>query len=259
MHGVAIIEEGRYSASAVRQKPMKSTIQAFWERGIVFIEMHQIRRSFALELMASVLQARSDCRFRIFFAGKHEGDVTLVFSGEEYPEPAVRPSLKNRGHEFKREGPSYLVHLYEDDPSFPKCLNGRFHGLLADRTRGVATLFNDRYSMHRLYYHEAKEAFYFAVEAKAILAVRPELRRTDPQSLGEFVACGCVLENRTFFEGVHVLPAGSAWTFRAGATWTKKTYFEPREWEQQDLLDPESYHREIREIFSRRFPRRSEE
>ena len=183
------------------------------------------------------------------------GDVTLVFSGEEYPEPAVRPGLKSRGHEFKPEGPSYLVHLYEDDPSFPKCLNGRFHGLLADRTRGVATLFNDRYSMHRLYYHEAKEAFYFAVEAKAILAVRPELRRTDPQSLGEFVACGCVLENRTFFEGVHVLPAGSAWTFRAGALGRKAAYFEPREWEQQDLLDPESYHREIREIFSRRFPR----
>ena len=183
------------------------------------------------------------------------GDVTLVFSGEEYPEPAVRPGLKNRGHEFKREGPSYLVHLYEDDPFFPKCLNGRFHGLLADRTRGVATLFNDRYSMHRLYYHEAKDAFYFAVEAKAILAVRPELRRTDARSLGEFVACGCVLENRTFFEGVHVLPAGSAWTFRTGSVETKKTYFEPREWEQQDLLDPESYHREIREIFSRRFPR----
>jgi asparagine synthase (glutamine-hydrolysing) len=183
------------------------------------------------------------------------GDVTLVFSGEEYPEPAVRPGLKSRGHEFKPEGPSYLVHLYENDPSFPKCLNGRFHGLLADRTRGVATLFNDRYSMHRLYYHEAKEAFYFAVEAKAILAVRPELRRTDPQSLGEFVACGCVLENRTFFEGVHVLPAGSAWTFRAGALGRKAAYFEPREWEQQDLLDPESYHREIREIFSRRFPR----
>src|ERR1019366_167326 len=113
------------------------------------------------------------------------GDVTLVFSGEEYPEPAVRPGLKSRGHEFKPEGPSYLVHLYEDDPSFPKCLNGRFHGLLADRTRGVATLFNDRYSMHRLYYHEAKDAFYFAVEAKAILAVRPELRRTDARSLGE--------------------------------------------------------------------------
>jgi asparagine synthase (glutamine-hydrolysing) len=148
-----------------------------------------------------------------------------------------------------------LVHLYEDDPSFPKNLNGRFQGLLSDRTRGVATLFNDRYSMHRLYYHESKEAFYFAVEAKAVLAVRPELRRTNPRSLGEFVACGCVLENRTLFEGVNVLPPGSAWTFRAGSIETKKAYFDPRDWEEQQPLDPESYHREIRDIFSRRFPR----
>jgi len=109
--------------------------------------------------------------------------------------------------------------------------------------------------MHRLYYHEAKDAFYFAVEAKAILAVRPELRRPDPRSLGEFIACGCVLENRTLFEGVNVLPPGSAWTFRAGSIETKKAYFDPRQWEHQDLLDPESYHREIRDIFARRFPR----
>jgi asparagine synthase (glutamine-hydrolysing) len=183
------------------------------------------------------------------------GDITLVFSGEEYPEPETVQALKAHGHEFKAGGPSYLVHLYEDDPSFPKGLNGRFQGLVSDRTRGVATLFNDRYSMHRLYYHEAKEAFYFAVEAKAILAVRPELRRTDPRSLGEFVACGCVLENRTLFEGIQVLPAASAWTFRAGTVETKKAYFAPSEWEQQDLLDPESYHHEIRDIFSRRFPR----
>jgi asparagine synthase (glutamine-hydrolysing) len=183
------------------------------------------------------------------------GDITLVFSGEEYREPNTVQNLKERGHQFKAEGPSYLVHLYEEDQSFPKSLNGRFQGLLSDRTRGVTTLFNDRYSMHRLHYHEAKEAFYFAVEAKAILAVRPELRRTDSRSLGEFVACGCVLENRTLFEGVHVLPAASAWSFRASTIETKRTYFEPQEWEQQDLLDPESYHREIREIFSRRFPR----
>ena len=67
-------------------------------------------------------------------------------------------------------------------------------------------LFNDRYGMHRLYYHESKEAFYFAVEAKAILEVCPDLRRADPRGLGEFVACGCVLENRTLFEGIYVLP-----------------------------------------------------
>ena len=73
------------------------------------------------------------------------GDVVLVFSGEEFPEPGTVQHLKERGHEFDVAGPSYLAHLYEEDPSFPAGLNGRFHGLVADRNRGTAMLFNDRY------------------------------------------------------------------------------------------------------------------
>lgn len=181
-------------------------------------------------------------------------DIVLVFSGEEYSDPANIRLLRAKGHEYAAGGPSYLVHFYEEDPSFPKCLNGRFHGLLADKVRGVTTVFNDRYGMHRLYYHESKEAFYFAVEAKAILEVRPELRQADPRGLGEFVSCGCVLENRTLFEGISVLPPGSAWAFRDGSVESKNTYFQPKEWEQQEALDPESYHENIRDIFSRNLP-----
>ena len=33
------------------------------------------------------------------------------------------------------DGPSYLVHLAEEDSSFLKSLNGRFHGVLADRSK----------------------------------------------------------------------------------------------------------------------------
>lgn len=187
--------------------------------------------------------------------GNQRGDVVLVFSGEEYSGPSQTRRLQEKGYAVAHNGPSYLVSLYEDDPSFPKCLNGRFQGLLTDRVQGTAMLFNDRYGMHRLYYHESKEAFYFAVEAKAILGVRPELRRADPRGLGEFVGCGCVLENRTLFEGIRVLPPGSAWTFRSGAVENKKTYFDPQEWEQQEPLDPESYGRSIREAFSQNLPR----
>ncbi|MGA9416133.1 MAG: asparagine synthase-related protein [Terriglobales bacterium] len=183
------------------------------------------------------------------------GEVVLVFAGEEYSDPAKVRQLRERGHEIAAEGASYLVHVYEEDPSFPKCLNGRFQGLLADKVRGITTLFNDRYGMHRLYYHESRAAFYFAVEAKAILEVRPELRRADPRGLGEFVACGCVLENRTLFEGIHVLPPGSAWTFRGGSVESKSAYFEPREWERQEALDPELYHRNLTDAFSRNLPR----
>src|SRR5208282_3316128 len=130
------------------------------------------------------------------------GDVSLIFSGEEYPEPGTASRLKERGHSLGPEECSYLVHKYEEDPSFPLGLNGMFHGLVVDGKRGTTTLFNDRYGMHRLYYHETNEAFYFAAEAKALLAVLPELRTPDPQGLGEFVALSCVLEDRTIFKGI---------------------------------------------------------
>lgn len=184
-----------------------------------------------------------------------KGDVSLVFAGEEFPEPGVEQRLKQRGHSIEAVGFSYLVHLYEDDPSFPKNLNGRFHGLLTDRNRGTAMLFNDRFGMHRIFYHDATGAFYFAAEAKAILAARPELRTPDPQSIGEFVSCSCVLEDRTIFKGIYGLPAASTWVFRSGALERKSSYFQPSEWEDQPSLDASAYYQELRDVFSRNLPR----
>src|SRR5438132_7637765 len=116
-------------------------------------------------------------------------------------------------------------------------------------------LFNDRYGRHRIYYHESKDAFYFAAEAKAILAVRPELRTADARGLAEFVACGCVLENRTMFRGIQVLPPAAAWAFRDGSIQKRESYFRPREWEEQNPLEPEAYYQELREVFTRNLPR----
>jgi len=109
--------------------------------------------------------------------------------------------------------------------------------------------------MHRIYYHESRDAFYFAAEAKAILAVCPGLRRMDSKSLGEFVACGSVLGNRTLFEGIQVLPPASAWIFRNGVLERKNAYFHPREWEGQQTLDSESYYRELQRVFTRNLSR----
>ena len=183
------------------------------------------------------------------------GDVVLVFSGEEFPEPGTAQRLKERGHEFDSSEPSYLVHKYEDEPSFPAGLNGRFHGLVADRRNGTGALFNDRYGMHRVYYHESKDAFYFAAEAKAILAVRPELRCLDPQAAGEFIACGCTMEGRSLFQGIRQLPPGTKWIFRNGSLAQKEAYFDPKEWENQIPLDSESYYEQLRGVFSRNLPR----
>lgn len=182
------------------------------------------------------------------------GDVTLIFSGEEYSPPDTANALRARGHAVGA-GASYLVHLCEEDPQFPVGLNGMFHGLAIDRRRETATLFNDRCGMHRLCLHQSADAFYFAAEAKAILAVRSELRRMDPQSFGELVALSCVLDNRTIFKGIGVLPAGSAWVFRNAALERKAAYFDPREWEQQSPLDYEGFYHELRGVLLENMPR----
>jgi asparagine synthase (glutamine-hydrolysing) len=170
------------------------------------------------------------------------GNCVLAFSGEEYSISAGKAG-------------SYLVDAYERDREFPRSLNGRFHGLVVDRRARTATVFNDRFGMHRLYVHESADASYFAAEAKAILAVRPELRRTDARSLGELVACGAVLENRTLFQGIRVLPPASAWSFGNGLLERRQTYFEPSEWEAQGTLEPEAYYRELRTAFQESLPR----
>ena len=178
-----------------------------------------------------------------------DGQITLFFSGEEFPEPALRQELWQKGHQFPQAGPSYLVHRYEAETDFPKGLNGRFHGLITDCRQGTTTLFNDRFGLQRLYYHESNDGFYFACEAKAILKVRPELRSMDPRGLAEFVACGCTLENRTLFTHIYLLPQGSAWVFRNGQLIGKNSYFEPKEWEQQEPLDSEQYYSQLRSAF----------
>jgi asparagine synthase (glutamine-hydrolysing) len=183
------------------------------------------------------------------------GDVTLILSGEEYSANGMAGGSNDNGHSRNACRASYLVHCYEQEADFPRSLNGLFHGLVADRTRGTATLFNDRYGMHRLCYHKSSDAFYFAAEAKAVLSVLPQLREADPRSLGEFVACSCVLGDRTLFKGIHVLPAGSAWLFRNGALEQKNSYFKTSEWEELTPLDSESYYQELQNAVSGSLPK----
>lgn len=184
-----------------------------------------------------------------------DGRVSLLFSGDEFPDPGMRDELSQRGHVVARGPLAHLVHVAEESAEFPVSLNGQFQGLLADQRTGNVTLFNDRYGLRRVYWHQTPEAFYFAAEAKAILAVRPELRRLDPRAVGEFLACGCVLENRSLFAGIETLPFGSAWRFHDANLVSKGTYFSPEAWEQQEEMPGQEYYESVREVFTRNLPR----
>jgi asparagine synthase (glutamine-hydrolysing) len=169
-----------------------------------------------------------------------ERNVTLLFSGEHFADRADYEALKNRGHGLNRHNASALVHLYEESGlDFLRKLNGWFHGVLIDHRSDLVAVFNDRFGMQRLYYYEESDRILFASEAKSILRVRKELRSLDPQGLGEFLVCDCVLQNRTLFPKLRTLPGASCWTFRGAALLKKKSYFAPQEWEDQPPLETE--------------------
>lgn len=132
---------------------------------------------------------------------------------------------------------------------------GWFSGMLLDVRREQTIVFNDRYGLGRVYYRQDEAGFYFASSARALLAACPDSRRLDPAGLAEWLTCGCVLQGRTLFPGISLLPPGAAWTLHADGRLDKRQYFEPSTWEKQEKLSPEAFYQGLKEVFPRALER----
>ena len=183
-------------------------------------------------------------------------EICLIFSGEDFLDEAEIERLRAEGHEFDPENASYLVHLYEDRGlKFLEMLNGWFSGVLVDLRKKRVVLFNDRYGLNRIYYHENASGLYFSSEAKALLKALPELRCLDFNSLAETFSCGCVLQNRTLFRKISLLPGGSAWMHDGRNGVKKASYFHHESWEEQPVLSGDEFYGKLENTFARILPR----
>lgn len=138
--------------------------------------------------------------------------------------------------------------------AFFTSLNGCYNGLLIDLNEKNVTLFNDRFGIRRIYYYENEDAFYFSSEAKSILTVIPECRQLNPHSVAEYLLYDCALKNKTFFEKIFLLPAGSSWVFD-GKEIDRKSYFSPDKWESLPLLSENEFSRKLDHTFREIVPR----
>ena len=102
-------------------------------------------------------------------------------------------------------------------------------------------LFNDRYGSERVYVRGKEISLYFASQAKALLAVLPELRAWDYDSVAQYLAFGITFDQRTLFSGVSILPGGSLWKYRNGRIVSKDRYFGPDQWEAQTPLSRSAF------------------
>src|SRR6266446_9846535 len=183
-------------------------------------------------------------------------DICLLFSGEDFADQADIDALRTRGHEFGSDDASYLVHLYEEIGSaFLEKINGWFSGVLVDLREQKLVLFNDRFGVYRIYYHEDSRGFYFSSEAKALLKILPGTRQLSLRSLGELLSSDAVLQNRSLFSGISLLPGGSSWVFSSGQPVKKNAYFKPETWESRPQLSGSEFYEKLKETWTRVLPK----
>jgi len=182
-------------------------------------------------------------------------DITILFAGECFVAGEIKNQLRRRGHRFADAGGDCLVHLYEEQgEKFFEDLNGLFAGLLVDRRQGKVFLFNDRYGLERIYWHETADALYFASEAKALLRVLPQLREFDREGVAQLLGVGCPLAGRTLFRDIQLLPGAARWTCENGSV-RRETYFSPSTWEGLAKLSAPDYEAQFRTTFQKILPR----
>ena len=161
--------------------------------------------------------------------------VVIIFNGEIYNFPTLRPELSALGHVFRnRCDTEAVVHAWETwGPDCLQHLNGMFAFALWDRRKGLLFLARDRLGKKPLYYaHTPDGALVFGSELAALMAVPDLPRRIDPAAVDDFFALGYVPDPGTIYAGVHKLPAAHYLLLGTGAAaptryWTPPTQSAP--------------------------------
>jgi len=172
-----------------------------------------------------------------------DGSALLMFQGEHFPPKEDVAQFRRAGMlNATGDNGGGLMDLYRGNTiSFLRELNGWFVGVLILPETRTITLFNDRFGVGRLYYVETEDEFLFASEAKALLRIRPALKKINATALAEQLRYNCVVGNRSLFSNVSLLPAGSAWTFGHDPGVAKGKYFQFDEWENSEPLAEEEF------------------
>jgi asparagine synthase (glutamine-hydrolysing) len=138
------------------------------------------------------------------------GQSWIVYNGEIYNYKALREGLEARGHTLRTQSDTEaIVHLYEEKgPDVVRDLNGMFAFAIWDAARARLLLARDRLGIKPLYYRELNRRIAFASEIKGILADPSVPRRLNYQALADYLTFQNLFGDKTFFEGIGLLPAG---------------------------------------------------
>ena len=148
----------------------------------------------------------------------------IVFNGEIYNFPELRPELEAHGHHFSTHSDTEtIVHLYEEmGADCVQKLRGMFAFALWDDRRQSLLIARDRLGKKPLHYALHNGKLYFASEIKSILTVAPELAEVNRAALMQYMYLGYVPDPATAFSKIHKLPPGHLLEFQHGELRVRK-------------------------------------
>jgi len=168
-------------------------------------------------------------------------NIWVVFNGEIYNFPELRPELEARGHHFYTNSDTEVIaHLYEEyGVECVKKLRGMFALAVWDQRKEKLFLARDRFGKKPLYYGMDGTRLLFGSEIKTILACAPGLAEIAPQGLLGFFHFGYIPDPNTSFKRIKKLPPGHHLQFSNGQVrvqkyWDLPAYgtYEPRSEEE---------------------------
>jgi asparagine synthase (glutamine-hydrolysing) len=152
------------------------------------------------------------------------GRSWIVYNGEIYNYKALREGLLSRGHTLRTNSDTEtIIHLYEEKGmDLLHDLNGMFAFAIWDEENQRLVLARDRLGIKPLYYRAVDGRLAFASEIKGILADPGVPRKLNYEALADYLTFQNVFGDKTFFEGIRILPAGHFLVARDGEVTVQK-------------------------------------
>ncbi len=172
--------------------------------------------------------------------------LCIMMEGEIYDYQDLKKDLISKGYEFSiNNDPELVLRLYQHyGEDFVHKLNGEFILAIWDSKWQKLLIANDRYGARPFYYVEHNGRLLFASEVKAILEDRTFNKVVNNLAISDFISLGYILGDKTYFEGINLLPPASILVYdRDGLS--IKAYWDINYAEDYESYSEESYVEEL--------------
>jgi asparagine synthase (glutamine-hydrolysing) len=188
------------------------------------------------------------------------GRYSLVYNGEIYNFQELRAELEKNGVIFATSGDTEVLMKSLIFWGFEaiKKLNGMFAFAFVDNVEKRVLLARDRYGIKPLYCSYNSGKFIFASEEKSITKTDGYKTVIDEEALVEYFTFQNIITQRTFFQGISIVPAGNSITIDySGNSLKCKTqeYWDFNFIEQETNLTHEEYVEEVDRLLTQSIKR----